>query len=93
MKANNIQYELVDGNDVVSVDKKSKQLIKNLRAGRGPGLLELVTYRWYGHVDWRDIDVGVKRSLQDVKNWKKRDLFSLSKSMIKAGIWSSWEKN
>ena len=90
-KANNIQYELVDGNDVVSVDKKSKQLIKNLRAGRGPGLLELVTYRWYGHVDWRDdIDVGVKRSLQDVKNWKKRDpILRLSKSMIKAGIWSS----
>ena len=88
--ANNISQKLVDGNDVVAVSKASKELIDNMRAGKGPALIELVTYRWYGHVDWRDdIDVGVKRSLDDVENWKKRDpILRLSKSMIKAKIWT-----
>ena len=88
--ANNISHKLVDGNDVVAVSKASKELIDDMRAGKGPALIELVTYRWYGHVDWRDdIDVGVKRSLDDVENWKKRDpILRLSKSMIKAKIWT-----
>ena len=40
----------------------------------GPRLIEVVTYRWYGHVDWReDIDVGINRSSDDLKLWKERD--------------------
>ena len=36
--------------------------------------MEAVTYRWYGHVDWReDIDVGVKRSADDLADWRRRD--------------------
>jgi TPP-dependent pyruvate/acetoin dehydrogenase alpha subunit len=88
--ANNIPYKLVDGNDVIAVAKASKELIDDIRAGKGPGFLELVTYRWYGHVDWRDdVDVGVDRSLDDIDNWKARDpILRLSKSMIKSKIWS-----
>ena len=89
--ANKIPHKLVDGNDVVAVAKASKKLIENIRAGKGPALIELVTYRWYGHVDWRDdINVGVKRSLKDLENWKKRDpILRLSKSMIKDNIWDN----
>jgi TPP-dependent pyruvate/acetoin dehydrogenase alpha subunit len=88
--ANDIPYKLVDGNDVVEVTKASKELIDNMRAGHGPGFIELVTYRWYGHVDWReDVDVGVDRSLNDIENWKARDpILRLSKSMIKDNKWS-----
>jgi pyruvate dehydrogenase E1 component alpha subunit len=88
--ANDIPYKLVDGNDVVAVAKASKELIDDIRAGKGPGLIELVTYRWYGHVDWRDdVDVGVDRSLDDIENWKARDpIMRLSKSMIKAKMWT-----
>ena len=88
--ANDIPCKLVDGNDVVAVAQASKELIDNMRAGKGPGFIELVTYRWYGHVDWRDdVDVGVDRSLDDIENWKARDpILRLSKSMIKAKIWS-----
>ena len=88
--ANKIPYQLVDGNDVISVSKTSKKLIDQIRSGKGPALIEFITYRWYGHVDWReDIDVGVKRSLKDVANWKKRDpILRLSKSMIKNKIWN-----
>jgi len=89
--ANNIPYKLIDGNDVVSVVNSSKKLIDDMRAGKGPALIELVTYRWYGHVDWReDVDVGVDRSSDDVKKWKERDpVLRLSSSMIKANIWTS----
>jgi len=88
--ANDIPYKLVDGNDVVSVAKASKELIDDMRAGKGPGFIELVTYRWYGHVDWRDdVDVGVDRALDDIENWKARDpIARLSKSMIKSKIWT-----
>jgi len=94
--ANDIPYKLVDGNDVVAVAKAAKELIDDIRAGKGPGLIELVTYRWYGHVDWRDdVDVGVDRSLDDIENWKARDpILRLSKSMIKAKMWTiEKEKN
>ena len=88
--ANDIPYELVDGNDVVAVAQAAKRLIDDIRSGKGPRLIELVTYRWYGHVDWRDdVDVGVDRSLDDIEHWKARDpILRLSKSMIKAKIWS-----
>ena len=33
-----------------------------------------MTFRHYGHVDWReDIDVGVNRSAEDLAKWKKFD--------------------
>jgi pyruvate dehydrogenase E1 component alpha subunit len=64
----------VDGNDVVKVRAAAARLIDRARAGHGPGFLEAVTYRWYGHVDWReDIDVGVNRSADKVSSWRKRD--------------------
>lgn len=71
--ANNIPYEVLDGNNVVKIANKSKKIIDKIRDGKGPRFLELSTYRWYGHVDWReDIDVGVNRSLSDLNNWKKK---------------------
>lgn len=72
--ANDIPYEIVDGNNVVNVQAAASRLIKRARLGCGPGFLEAVTYRWYGHVDWReDIDVGVNRSELDVDAWRNRD--------------------
>ena len=72
--ANGINSFCIDGNDLSAVIRSASVLIEDARAGKGPGLLEVVTYRWYGHVDWRDdIDVGVNRSLEDVANWKARD--------------------
>ena len=88
--ANKMQSAVVDGNDVVTVAKVACEFISNARGGGGPALIEAITYRWYGHVDWRDdIDVGIERSLVDVENWKSRDpVLRLSRAIIKKGIWS-----
>lgn len=93
-EANRIVNSLVDGNDVVAVADVARELVDGIRADSGPAFLELVTYRWYGHVDWReDIDVGVNRSLDDVQNWRARDpVARLSDAMIAADIWSRDEE-
>ena len=93
--ANEIPYKLVDGNDVVAVAEAAKELINDIRSGKGPRLIELVTYRWYGHVDWRDdVDVGVERSLDDIENWKERDpITRLSDSMIAEGLWNQEQED
>jgi len=89
-EANSLPCYTLDGNNIVDVYEKSKKLIQNIRENNGPGFLELVTYRWYGHVDWReDIDVGVERSKQKLENWKRKDpILRLSQSMIDSKIWS-----
>ena len=89
-EANHIPHKVLDGNNVIDVNETSKKVIDKIRDGNGPAILELITFRWYGHVDWReDIDVGVKRSKKDIQNWKKRDpIKRLSQSMINSKLWS-----
>ena len=88
--ANNIPYCIVDGNDVTAVDKAASTLIASSRNGMGPGFIEAVTYRWYGHVDWReDIDVGVNRSQVDVDQWRSKDPVSRLKDSLISNNWLS----
>lgn len=89
-QANEVPYRIVDGNDVVAVQKAAAELVADARAGKGPGFLEAVTYRWYGHVDWReDIDVGVHRSVDELENWRARDpVARLREAMLSVCMWS-----
>jgi len=88
-QAHSIPFETIDGNDITKVIESSNKLIKAARIGNGPGFLEVITYRWYGHVDWReDVDVGVNRSVVDIANWKKRDpIKRFYDAMIRKKIW------
>ena len=88
--ANMIASRIVDGNDVYAIEGAASGAVARARAGQGPSFIEAVTYRWYGHVDWRDdIDVGVNRSQIDVANWRARDpIARLRDAMIKGGMWS-----
>lgn len=45
-----IPGEQLDGNDVLAVYKAAVKAIERCRQGRGPTLLELMTYRWREHV-------------------------------------------
>jgi TPP-dependent pyruvate/acetoin dehydrogenase alpha subunit len=84
--AHRVSCEVVDGNDVVAVARATARLTEAARKGQGPGFLEAVTARWYGHVDWReDIDVGVNRSTADLANWRRRDPVSRLEASLLAG--------
>jgi TPP-dependent pyruvate/acetoin dehydrogenase alpha subunit len=63
----------VDGNDLLAVWTAAGELVTPMRESGGPAFIELVTYRWRGHVGWRDDeDVGVARK-HDLPEWKRRD--------------------
>lgn len=82
--ANKIPSLTIDGNDISAISTSAKEMINNSRNGNGPGFIELITYRWYGHVDWRDdVDVGVNRSAEDLQKWKMLDpVKRLKRAMI-----------
>jgi pyruvate dehydrogenase E1 component alpha subunit len=81
--ANNIENEVVDGNNLISVGAAAARMISHSRKNNVPGFLEVVTFRHYGHVDWReDIDVGVNRSASEVEKWKSRDPINRLKSAL-----------
>lgn len=82
-----IEALTIDGNDVTEVYKESGVLIDKIRDGSGPRFLEAVTFRWLGHVGPNeDIDVGVRRSKEEIELWKKRDpIRKLAEAMINAG--------
>ena len=87
-KANEIPSKVVDGNDIAKVVRAANKLVSSARLGDGPGFLELVTHRWYGHVDWReDIDVGVNRSKKDLENWKLLDPIARLKAAMIEKEW------
>jgi pyruvate dehydrogenase E1 component alpha subunit len=89
-EAHDIPWERLDGNDVVEVARAVGDAVAGMRAGGGPRFLEVVTYRWRGHVGPReDEDVGVKRR-EDLSRWKKRDpIRRLADALIGAGDLSS----
>ena len=72
-EAHRVRWSRLDGNDVVAVSREAGAAIEAMRGGAGPHFLELVTYRWRGHVGPRDDqDVGVQRK-DDLGLWKRRD--------------------
>lgn len=89
-QAHRMRHEVVDGNDLVAVAAAAERLIGAARSGNGPGFLEAVTYRWRGHVGPDDnIDVGVRRSAEEVAAWRKRDpVTRLLDALIAADVFS-----
>ena len=87
-EAHMIETRVIDGNDVIAVSNAASELIARARAGEGPGFLEAVTYRWRGHVGPDpNIDVGLRRSEEEVADWKKRDpIARLETALIQRGV-------
>jgi len=79
--------ERVDGNDALAVRDCALKALERAKNGHGPSIIEARTYRWRGHVDWReDDDVGLLRS-DDLAMWKpaKCPLALLRRQMEAAG--------
>ncbi|MBA2426666.1 MAG: thiamine pyrophosphate-dependent dehydrogenase E1 component subunit alpha [Actinobacteria bacterium] len=60
-----------DGNDVLQSYKLTKEAVDRARAGEGPSLIELRTYRFYAHTS--DDDDRTYRSKEEVEQWRRKD--------------------
>ncbi len=69
----------IDGNDIVEVFNTVKYFAKRCREGKGPVLIESVTYRWKGH---SKSDAQVYRSKEEVKSWKEKDPIARYKKFL-----------
>lgn len=59
-----------DGNDIFDVYEKAKEAVNICRRGEGPVLMELKTYRWFGHYVG---DPAVYRPEGELEEWKSPD--------------------
>jgi acetoin:2,6-dichlorophenolindophenol oxidoreductase subunit alpha len=79
-KGLDLPHHLVDGNDVTAVFSATKAAVEWARSGKGPVVIEGITYRWYDHAGFAGGRVGVDgayglpyRSDDEVKQWISRD--------------------
>ena len=70
---------IVDGNDVLAVLSAATEAVTWIRAGRGPTLLELKTYRWGGHFQG---DPCKYRTREEEADWKQRDPLTLYRARL-----------
>jgi len=66
----NIPGETVDGNNVAAVYRAAKRAVDRARDGKGPFLLECITYRVRGHARFEPANY---RQKDEVEEWKKYD--------------------
>ena len=68
--AYNIPGETIDGNDTLEVYDAVSRAAERARAGKGPTLIEALTYRWKGH---SRSDPQAYRTRDEVKEWQRKD--------------------
>ncbi|MFF7133811.1 TPP-dependent pyruvate/acetoin dehydrogenase alpha subunit [Streptomyces sp. SAI-126] len=79
-----IPGEVVDGNDVVSVQETVARLAGRARAGDGPAVLEAETYRHFGH---SRTDPATYRPAEEVERWLKHDPLDIARGrLVEAGV-------
>ena len=76
-----IEYQHVDGNDVLAVAQTMTGIVARLRAGGGPVLLEAETYRWHGHYEG---DPERYRPAEEVAAAKERDPLLVARRQLDA---------
>lgn len=81
---------IVDGQDVDVVHREVSQALERARAGEGPSLLEMKTYRYRGH---SRTDPAKYRAPGELEAWKKRDPIDiLGAKLAEEGILSPEEQ-
>jgi pyruvate dehydrogenase E1 component alpha subunit len=65
-----MEHERVDGMDVMAVYEAAKKAIETVRSGKGPRMLEVMTYRFRGHSMG---DPERYRKQEEVKKWEEQD--------------------
>jgi TPP-dependent pyruvate/acetoin dehydrogenase alpha subunit len=71
--AHGVPAERIDGNDIHRLCQRAQFVVDSIRAGEGPWLLEVMTYRWQEHVGpGHDEHLG-HRTEQDAVPWVAGD--------------------
>ena len=76
-----IPNERVEGMDVMKVYEAGKKALDYIRAGNGPYLLEITTYRFMGHSMG---DPERYREKQEVEKWKEDDPIGIFRKALRA---------
>lgn len=91
--AHHIDSLIVDGNDVFAVLEATFELRKKMLSDQSPAFLEAITYRHRGHVGAdRNIDVGLRRKIDDLKFWEERCPVKRLQSALLDSEWISEEQ-
>jgi len=74
----------VDGNDVLGVYGTMRKAVHHARQGKGPVLVEAITYRYFGH---SKSDRNLYRTKEEIQEWKKKDpIVRFQKRLLGAGV-------
>lgn len=76
-----VPSEVVDGNDLWVVHEAASRAVARARSGEGPTLLEVKTYRHYGH---SKSDPAPYRTKQELEAWLERDPLKLGRLRLLA---------
>jgi len=89
-KAYGVKSAIVDGNDVLAVEKTTREAVAYARAGNGPVLIEAKTMRMLGHAQ-HDAAEYVPKAL--LESWKQRDPLQLfEKVLTEKKLWDAKTK-
>jgi TPP-dependent pyruvate/acetoin dehydrogenase alpha subunit len=104
-KGLDIPHFLVDGNDISAVHAAANEAVEWARAGKGPSMIEAITYRWYDHSGFAGGRVGQNGALglpyrtdEEVRQWMSRDpivrykKWLLAKGLVSEGDLAQIEK-
>ena len=81
------------GNDVDGVYRLAEEAVDRARAGGGPTLIELATYRWMEHCGPNDDIVLNYRTADELASWKLRDpVATYATSLGRDGVMSAAEQ-
>jgi acetoin:2,6-dichlorophenolindophenol oxidoreductase subunit alpha len=65
---------VVDGQDVLAVHEAIQAAVERARAGKGPSMVEVKTYRYRAHAEGMpDVSHAEPRPKEEIEAWKKRD--------------------
>lgn len=69
----------IDGNDIEAVIEETEKAVAHARAGKGPYLIEMMTYRWQGHFSG---DPAAYRPEGELEAWKEKCPIKLCKEKL-----------
>jgi TPP-dependent pyruvate/acetoin dehydrogenase alpha subunit len=89
-KAYGVKSAVVDGNDVLAVERTTREAVSYAREGNGPVLIEAKTMRMLGHAQHDSAEYVPKSMLA---SWKERDpLDRIEKFLTEKKLWDAKTK-